>query len=87
VTSVTPRLLPSQRRTFVSANTVAKFSSVIGAVVVLPSDGCRDRKTTATMGTSTTAVMTRISRKRHQRPRAPGSRFLALSVEATVASE
>jgi hypothetical protein len=67
VTRVTSRLLASHVPTEVSEKILAKFSNVTPRAV-LPSDGSRESSTTATMGTSTMAVMTRMATKRHHLP-------------------
>src|ERR687893_1423731 len=76
VTTVTSMLFFSQVKTSVRLKIRTKFSSVKLAVVSLPSDGRRASKTTAMIGTSTTAVITNMATNRHQVPRASGSVFL-----------
>src|SRR5688572_11522439 len=77
VTMVTIMLFFNQVRTSVWLNTLTKFSSVKFAVVVLPSAGRRESRTTAMIGTSMTAVITNMAKNRNQLPRVSGS-FLFL---------
>ena len=66
VTIVTIMLFFSQVRTSVWLNTLRKFSRVKVAVLVLPSAGRRESRTTARIGMSTTAVITSMARNRNQ---------------------
>ena len=75
VTMVTSMLFFSQVRTSVWLKILTKFSSVKLAVVVLPSAGRRESRTTARIGTRTTAVITNMTKNRHQVPRVSGSVF------------
>ena len=54
---------------------LTKFSSVNFAVLVLPWAGCSESPTTARIGTSATAVITRMRANLPQRPRASASVF------------
>ncbi len=73
VTTVTVKLFFSQVKTSVWLKMLTKFSSVNFAVLVLPRAGWRERRTTAMIGTSTTAVITKMTTNRHQVPRFSGS--------------
>ena len=69
VPRVTSMLFCSQSKTSVWLKMLTKFSSVNFAVLVLPSEGWRESTTTATIGTSTTAVITKTRTNVHQLPR------------------
>ena len=78
-------LLRSQIKTSVWLKILTKFSSVNVAVLVLPSEGWRESTTTARIGMSTTAVITKTRTNLHQLPR--GLRFGFGGLGREVASQ